>query len=89
MEKMGDNTVVFWKKQIQWYSYNNYFSELNRIDGQLMEFDWKIFPGFTTAAILSQIQQMMGELHGEPENFTGSIIFLSMFIHFVLAAKRK
>ena len=32
--KMGDNPVVSWKKQIQWYSDNNYFSELNRIDGQ-------------------------------------------------------
>ena len=58
--KMGDNTVVFWKKQIQWYSDNNYFSELNRIDGQPMEFDWKIFPGFTKVAILSQILQMIG-----------------------------
>ena len=29
--------------------------------------------------ILNQIQQMMGELQCEPENFTGRIIFKSMF----------
>ena len=40
--KMGDNPVESWKKQIQWYSDNNDFSELNRIDGQPMEFEWKI-----------------------------------------------
>ena len=76
---MGDNPVESWKKQIQWYSDNNYFSELNRIDGQPMEFEWKIFPGFTTVGILNRIQQMMGELQCEPENFTGRIIFISMF----------
>ena len=27
---MGDNLVESWKKQVQWYSDNNYFSEVNR-----------------------------------------------------------
>ena len=44
-----------------------------------MEFEWKIFPGFTAVAILNEIQQMMGESHCEPENFTGRIMFMSMF----------
>ena len=44
-----------------------------------MEFEWKIFPGFTAVAILNQIQQMMGEFQCEPDNFTGRIIFMSMF----------
>ena len=29
--------------------------------------------------ILNQIQQMMGELQCEPENFTRKVIFMSMF----------
>ena len=44
--RMGDDPVGSWKNKIQWYSDTNYFSELNRIDGQPMEFEWKIFPGF-------------------------------------------
>ena len=59
--KMGESLVESWKWQIQWYSDNDSFSELNRIDGQLVEFEWKIFPGFTTVAILNEIQQMMGK----------------------------
>ena len=76
---VGNDLVESWKKQIQWYSENDYFSELNRIDGQLVEFEWKIFPGFITVGILNEIQQVMGKLQCEPENFTGRIIFMSMF----------
>ena len=50
---------------------NNCFKDLNRIDGQLVEFEWKIFPGLTTTGFLNLLQQMMGELQCEPENFTG------------------
>ena len=84
---MGDNPVESWKKQIQWYSDNYYYSELNRIDGPLMEFEWKIFPGFTTVGILNEIQQMMGELQCEPADFKDRIIFMSMFNDFVWDAK--
>ena len=84
---MGDNPVESRKKQIQWYVDNNYFSALNRIDGQLMKFEWKIFPGFSTVASLNKIQQMMRELQCEPENFTGRTIFMSMFYDIVWDVK--
>ena len=85
--KMGNNPVESWKKQIQWYSDNDYFSELDRIDGQPVEFEWKIFQGFTTVGILNEIQQMMGKLQCEPENFTSWMIFMSMFNDIVWDAK--
>ena len=44
LEKMGDDPVESWKRKIHWYSDDNHFIELNRIGGQLMEFEWKIFP---------------------------------------------
>ena len=39
-----------------------------------MEFEWKIFKGFTTLQILAEIQEMMYEMQCEPEQFTGRII---------------
>ena len=48
-----DNSVESWKNQIQWYSEDNYLNEKNRIDGQLVEFEWQIFPGITAEAILN------------------------------------
>ena len=62
-----------------WYSETNSFSELNRIDGKPMEFEWKIFPGFTTGGILNEIQKMMGELQCNPADFKDRIIFMSTF----------
>ena len=43
-----------------------------------MEFEWKIFPGFTSVGILNEIQKMMGELQCDPADFKGRIVFMSM-----------
>ena len=48
---------------------------------------WKIFPGFTTVGIVIEIQQKMGKLQSEPENFTSRIIFMSMFNNIVWDAR--
>ena len=45
------------------------------------------FPGFTSVGILDEIQKMMTESKCEPENFTGRIIFMSMFNDIVWKAK--
>ena len=49
--------------------------KIDEIDGEQMEFEWTKFPGFTTLAILTEIQKMMAELKCEPEQFQGRIIF--------------
>ena len=45
------------KKKIKWYYEKNHLKNLNRIDGESMEFELKIFPGFTTFGLLEQIQE--------------------------------
>ena len=86
---MGDDPVESWKSKIQWYSDNDYFKDLNRIDGQPIELEWKIFPGFTTMGILNQIQHMMEELQCDPADFKGRIIFMSMFNDIVWDSKEN
>ena len=44
-----------------------YLKDLNRIDGEPMEFEWKMFPGFTTFGVLEEIQTFMTELQSELE----------------------
>ena len=83
---MGNDPVESWKKQNQWYSDNDYFRELNRIDGHSVEFEWKIFPGFTLG-ILDEIQNMMTEIKCEPKQLQGRIILMSMFNDIVWDAK--
>ena len=66
-------------EQMKWYLQNNYLKELNRIDGMQTEFEWEIFPGFTTSGIVEEIQKFMKSFQCEPEHFNGGIIFMSMF----------
>ena len=84
---MGDDPVDPWKSPIQWSSDNKFFKDLNRIDGQLMEFEWKIFPGCTFMGVLDEIQQMMEKLQCEPEKIKDRIIFMSMFNDIVWDSK--
>ena len=66
------------ENKIQWYLEIRYLKDLNQIDGKPMEFEWKIFPGFTTLGILEEIQKIMIDWQCEPEQFKGRIIFMSM-----------
>ena len=47
--------------------------ELNRSDGNPTEFEWKIFPGFTTLCLLGEIQKLMKDLQYFAE--TGHPVF--------------
>ena len=65
---VSDQPVEAWKNKIKWYLENRYLKDLNRIDGEPMEFEWKIFPGFTTLGILEEIRKFMTELQCELES---------------------
>ena len=48
-------------------------------DGEPMEFELKIFPGFTTLKLCTEVQELLSRLSVTPEKFTGRITFVSMF----------
>ena len=66
-----------------------YLADLDRIDGEPMEFEWKIFQGFTTLGILEEIPKIMTELQCELEQFKERIIFMSMYIDIAWGESRK
>ena len=66
-------------KQDQKFFETRNLKDLDRIDGEHMEFEWKKFQGFTTLQILDEIQKMMTESKCEPEQLKGRIIFMSMY----------
>ena len=49
------------------------------LDGEAIEFEWKIRPGFTTLTVLKEIQMDLERKNIEPENLEDRIIFMSMF----------
>ena len=57
--------------------------ELQRFGGRqwesLLEFEWNIFPGFTSLQLCDRISKLLSSLGQSPETFTGRILFMSMF----------
>ena len=72
----SSNTVC--EEQLGWFKDSPQYRTLDTIDGKPMEFEWNIFPGFTTLQFVDEVQKFMSKM-GEPEQFQGRIIFRSMF----------
>ena len=70
------NTV--WEEKLSWFKSSSQYRTLDTIDGEPMEFEWKIFPGFTTLQLCNKVHEFMSKM-GEPEQFQRRIIFMSMF----------
>ena len=55
------------------------YRTLDTIDGEPMEFEWNIFPGFTSLQLCNKVQEFMSKMSDQPEECKGRIIFMSMF----------
>ena len=79
--KMNENpqSNIAWEDRWEWFKSSPEYRALDRIDGQPIEFEWNIFPGFTTLQLSHKVQELLLRLGETPENFTGRIIFMSMF----------
>ena len=65
--------------RLTWFKSSREYRDLDKIDGEPIEFEWNIFPGFTTFQLCHKVQKLLLRLNVTPENFTGRIIFMSMF----------
>ena len=64
---------------LTWFKSSQEYRDLDRIDGEPMEFEWNIFTGFTTLQLSHKVEELLLRLSVTPEKFTGRIIFMSMF----------
>ena len=71
----ASNTV--WEEQLSWFKDSPQYRTLDTIDGEPMEFEWIIFPGCTTLQLVDKVQELMSKM-GDPSEFKGRIIFMSM-----------
>ena len=62
-----------------WITTDQSYRDYNGISGGPTEFEWNIFPGFTTLQLYGKVTDLLGDLGETPETFTGRILFMSMF----------
>ena len=68
-----------WEKRIGWITSSQSYRDFDGINGELTEFEWSIFPGFDTLQLSEEVKSLLYRLRETPENFTGRILFMSMF----------
>ena len=68
-----------WKKRIEWIINEKSYRDYDGINGEPTEFEWNIFPGFTTLQLCGKVTDLLSNLGQTPETFTGRILFMSMF----------
>ena len=68
-----------WKKRIEWIITDKSRRDYDGINGEPTEFEWNIFPGFTTLQLCDKVKDLLSRLGETPAIFTGRIIFMSMF----------
>ena len=68
-----------WKNRIAGVKAGRSCRDYDGINGEPTEFEWNIFPGFTTLQLCGKVNDLLSDLGQTPETFTGRILFLSMF----------
>ena len=68
-----------WKNRVAGIQSGKSYRDYDAINGESTEFEWNIFPGFTTLQLCDKIGDLLSDLGQTPETFTGKILFMSMF----------
>ena len=68
-----------WKDRIGWIITDESYRDYDGIGGEPTEFEWNIFPGFTTLQLIDEVKILLNRLGETLENFTGRILLMSMF----------
>ena len=78
--KMNDSkdAITRWEGQEEAFIMSPSYKEMLGIDGESIEFEWNILPGFSSLQILQKIQDDLWEWNIEPGKFADGI-FMSMF----------
>ena len=58
MSKNPESNTV-WEDRLAWFKSSSQYRALDRIDSEPMEFEWNIFPGFTTLQLSHKVQALL------------------------------
>ena len=68
-----------WKNRVVGVRAERSYRDYDAINGKSTEFEWNIFPGFTTLQLCDKVSNLLSSMGQTPESFTGRILFMSMF----------
>ena len=73
------NPTKLGRTELQGSKPRKSYRDYDGINGEPTEFEWNIFPGFTTLQLCGKINDLLSDLGETPETFTRRIPIMSMF----------
>ena len=68
-----------WKNRVTGVRAERSYRDFEDVSGESTEFEWNIFPGFTTLQLCDKISNFLNSKGQTPETFTRRILFMSVF----------
>ena len=68
-----------WEQRLGWLKSSQNYRNFDIIDGEPIEFEWNIFRRLNTLQLNEEVKSLLFRLRETLENFTGRILFMSMF----------
>ena len=67
--KMNENpqSNIAREDRLTWFKSSSQYRALDTIDGEPMEFEWNVFPGFTTLQLCNKVQEFLSKMSKQPE----------------------
>ena len=62
-----------WKNRVAGVRAERSYRDYDAVSGEMTEFEWNIFPGFTTLQLCDKINDLLSDLGQTPETFSGRI----------------
>ena len=62
-----------WKNRVTGIQSEKSYKDYDSINGESTDFEWNIFPGFTTLQLCGKITDLLSDLGEAPQTFTGKI----------------
>ena len=63
-------------QRLEWFKSSPEYRTMDRIEGEPMELEWSMFPGFNTLQLSQEVQESLLRLNETPENVKGRVIFM-------------
>ena len=72
--KMNANpqSNIAWEDKLMWFKSSSQYRALDTFDGELMEFEWNLFPGFTTLQLVREVQEFLSKMKSQKNLQDGS-----------------
>ena len=78
-----------WKNRGAGVRAERSYRDYDAINGESTEFEWNIFPGFTTLQLCDKISDLLSSMGQTPESFTGRILLCQYSMTFLLQIRQQ